>query len=90
MHILAADITDASAIQAAADKTSEFTGGALDLLINNAGLSGNDESAFLSLPDMEAGQVEKYFTASFVSRSSSTRERCPRGELTVRARRTPT
>ncbi|KAK5127942.1 hypothetical protein LTR85_005059 [Meristemomyces frigidus] len=36
--ILAADITDFKALQAAADETAKITGGSLDVLINNAGL----------------------------------------------------
>lgn len=65
MHILASDITDASAIQAAADATAKITGGSLDLLINNAGLSGDDPSAFTNVQDLKPEEVNQYFTASF-------------------------
>jgi len=65
IHILSADVTDAEAIQEAADATAKITSGKLDILINNAGLSGDDESAFLSLVDMRPEQTKKYFNASF-------------------------
>lgn len=65
INLLSADITDASAIQATADATAKITGGSLDLLINNAGISGDDESAFMTLQDMSPEEVRKYFTASF-------------------------
>ncbi|KAF2219980.1 hypothetical protein BDZ85DRAFT_267912 [Elsinoe ampelina] len=65
VHVLSADITDASAVQAAADETSKITGGSLDILINNAGLSGDDASAFLPLVDLTPDEIQQYFTASF-------------------------
>lgn len=65
VHILAADITDAAAIQAAADATAKITGSSLDLLINNAGLSGDDFSAFMDLAEMTPAQVKEAFSASF-------------------------
>ena len=44
MTILEADITDLPALQEAAAAVSKLTGGKLDYLINNAGLSTDDRS----------------------------------------------
>jgi NAD(P)-dependent dehydrogenase (short-subunit alcohol dehydrogenase family) len=38
VHVLAADIVDSGALKAAAAATAHITGGALDVLINNAAL----------------------------------------------------
>lgn len=65
VHVLAADITDASAIQAAADATAQITGGGLDILINNAGLSGDSADSFVPVTGLTAAQIKENFTASF-------------------------
>src|SRR5437870_13699035 len=39
-HALTVDVTDDASVDAAAKTVAEATGGALDVLINNAGISG--------------------------------------------------
>ena len=64
VHILAADITDVKAIQAAADETARIAGGSLDVLINNAALV-SDKSRWKTLIDFEPETLEEELVASF-------------------------
>ncbi|KAK3065773.1 hypothetical protein LTR53_018052 [Teratosphaeriaceae sp. CCFEE 6253] len=64
VHVVAADITDAKAVQKAADDTAEVTGGKLDVLINNAGLV-SDVSKWSTLLDFAPEELEADLESSF-------------------------
>jgi len=64
VQVLAADITDVKALQAAAEKVAEITGGGLDVLINNAGLI-SARSSWLTLVDDTPEGLEEDLMASF-------------------------
>lgn len=57
VHLFAADITDAKALQAAAEGVAKLTDGKLDYLINNAGLV-SDKSRWTTLCDGTPDDIE--------------------------------
>ena len=50
VHTMAVDVTDASAVQAAADATSKHFG-SIDVLVNNAGIAGVSKKTWDCTPD---------------------------------------
>ena len=68
--ILKADITDGPALQAAADATAKITGGSLDLLINNAALAADDDTAYVEpqnfSPEVLSTSLQRSFNANVV------------------------
>jgi len=64
VHIISADITNAKAIQAAADETAEITGGSLDILINNAAYVSR-QSAWSTVADDSPESLEEDLMSSF-------------------------
>lgn len=64
VHVLSADITDISAIQAAAQETSKITNGSLDILIHNAAVV-SERSAYLTPLDDDPEAFDKDLLESF-------------------------
>ncbi|KAL1983774.1 hypothetical protein VTN96DRAFT_9946 [Rasamsonia emersonii] len=64
--LVRADITDVKALHLAADEVSNITGGSLDVLINNAGIS-SQRSAFKTVVDLPPEVLEQDFMDSFKS-----------------------
>lgn len=58
--VLALDTTSSSSIKAAADAVGQATGGALDVLVNNAGLGMN-----MPMLDTSITEAKKLFDANF-------------------------
>jgi NAD(P)-dependent dehydrogenase (short-subunit alcohol dehydrogenase family) len=64
VHVFAADITDVKALEAAAEGVAKFTGGGLDVLINNAGLVSR-RSAWTRVIDDKPQDLENDLLSSF-------------------------
>ncbi|KAK5174545.1 uncharacterized protein LTR77_001626 [Saxophila tyrrhenica] len=62
--IIEADITDAPALEKAAEQVSQAAGGKLDLLINNAAILG-ERSRWKPMADMSASFLDEEMTACF-------------------------
>lgn len=64
VHIVSADITDSKALRHAAQEVSQWTGGGLDVLVNNAAVLG-DRSAWTSFADLPAEILEEDLSETF-------------------------